>query len=271
MPRPEDLDQFDEMELEIKGLDVHVYASHVTTGQAFVLIHGLGVSSRYFGPLAKELSRYGRVLVLDLPGFGAAEDPEESPRIGRFADVVNATIRELGVVDPVLIGHSMGTQVVVEALVRAPGLAHGAVLAAPVVNDHERQIPVLMWRYVSSVIKEPPASVRDSLRGMLRSSPDWLWRNFFRMLNYRIEERITHVDAPLVIVGGQRDRVAPADWCRRLAALHDESRAVIVAGAAHQMIHTHAVEVAQVAVALARSTVLGPPPRPTPGLPPCGA
>lgn len=272
MPRLEDLDQFDEVELKIKGLDVHVYASHVTPGPAFVLIHGLGVSSRYFGPLAKELSQYGRVLVFDLPGFGAAEDPEESPRISRFADVVNATIRELGVVDPVLIGHSMGTQVVVEALVRAPGLAHGAVLAAPVVNDRERQIPVLMWRYVSSVIKEPPASVWDSLRGMLRSSPGWLWRNFFRMLNYRIEERVLLVEAPLAFVGGRRDRIAPVQWCQRLAALRDDSSATIVDGAAHQMIHTHAPEVARVAVGLAATTAPrgAASHRHSPGLPPCG-
>lgn len=273
MPRPEELDEFDEIELKINGLDVHVFESDVVTGPAFVLVHGFGVSSRYFGPLAKELSQYGRVLVLDLPGFGATEDPEESPRIGGFAHVVNATIRNLKVADPILVGHSMGTQVVVEALVRAPGLAAGAVLAAPVVNAMERRTPLLMWRYIQSVVKEPPSSIVDSLRGVFRSGPEWLWRNFFPMLNYRIEEGITRVQAPLVIVGGRRDRVAPADWCQRLAALRDDSRAVIVEGAAHQMIHTHAVEVARLAVELAGAPLATDEPtqRSSPGLPPCGA
>ena len=49
----------------------------------FVLVHGLGVSSRYFVPLAELLSRHGRVVVFDLPGFGLAA-LRENPGFLRF-------------------------------------------------------------------------------------------------------------------------------------------------------------------------------------------
>ena len=270
--RPEPLSEFTEIALRVKGMDVRVFESDVVTGPAFVLVHGFGVSSRYFGPLAAELSRFGRVLVLDLPGFGDTRDPDHAPRITGFADVVNATIRQLDVVDPVLVGHSMGTQVVMEALVRAPGLARAAVLAAPVVNDRERRATVLMRRFIQTAVKEPPASARDSIRGFLHSGPRWLLRHFGPMLRYRIEESVATTDVPLTVVGGTGDRIAPPDWCHRLATAREGISVVIVDGAAHQMIHTNAPEVARVALELSgkRSTHTRPDSRPSPGLPPCG-
>lgn len=244
-------------------MDVRVFESTLTSGPAFVLVHGFGVSSRYFGPLAEQLSKHGRVLVLDLPGFGATNDPDQSPRITGFAHVVNQIIRELDVHDPVLVGHSMGTQVVVEALVRAPGLSRGGVLAAPVVNDRERSGALLLWRFVQSAVKEPPSSAWDSIRGFAQSTPQWLLRNFSPMLRYRIEDRVQKTESPLVVVGGAGDRIAPPSWCHRLATLRDGVAVVIVDGAAHEMIHTHALEVAHAAVSVAGH-------RHTPGPAACG-
>ena len=290
----EELSQFDEIPLRVRGMDVRVFESDVVTGPAFVLIHGFGVSSRYFGPLARELSQYGRVVVLDLPGFGRTNDPDHALRIRGFAHVVNETIRRLHVVDPVLVGHSMGTQVAVESLIHAPGLSCGALLAAPVVNDRERRAGTLLWRFAESAVKEPPKSARASIRGFLHSGPRWLLRDFGPMLRYRIEDNIRAVPVPVAVVGGAEDHIAPPDWCHRLAARREDSEVIIVQGAAHQMIHTNAAEVAVIAVDLAQAhavRVAGRPQehtgeaavsdqpasadrafgtRPSPGLPLCG-
>ncbi len=37
---------------------------------AFVLVHGIGVSSRYFHPVAAFLAEHGTVYAIDLPGYG---------------------------------------------------------------------------------------------------------------------------------------------------------------------------------------------------------
>ena len=277
MPPPQELADFDQIRLTVRGMDVRVFESAVTSGPAFVLIHGFGVSSRYFGPLASELSRYGRVIVLDLPGFGSTDDPDQAPRIAGFAHVVNEVIRELAVVDPVLVGHSMGTQVALEALLRAPGLSRGAVLAAPVINDRERGAGIVLWRFIQSAIKEPPSSAWDSIRGFAHSGPRWLIRAFGPMLNYPIEDRLEQTCVPVTLVGGSEDRIAPPQWCHRLATVRDGADVVIIEGAAHEMIHTHAANVADVALALTKSrheegapVAPAPPTRPSPGLPPCG-
>ena len=89
----------------------------------FVLVHGLGVSSYYFEPLAARLARTGVVYLLDLPGFDGVPHAGQPLGIGGFADVVAAWVKQEGLTDPVMVRHSMGAQVVVEALARNPEMS----------------------------------------------------------------------------------------------------------------------------------------------------
>jgi pimeloyl-ACP methyl ester carboxylesterase len=43
-----------------------------------VLVHGIGVSSRYFHPVAARLARFDPVYLVDLPGYGSAPNPRFS-------------------------------------------------------------------------------------------------------------------------------------------------------------------------------------------------
>lgn len=43
--------------------------------ETVVLLHGIGVGSAYFAPLARPLARERRVLVPELPGTGRSERP----------------------------------------------------------------------------------------------------------------------------------------------------------------------------------------------------
>src|SRR3982751_3353809 len=59
----------------------------------FVLVHGIGVSSRYFQPLASELARRGRVFLVDLPGYGAAPNPRRDVSLADHAGVLAGFLR----------------------------------------------------------------------------------------------------------------------------------------------------------------------------------
>src|SRR4051812_45362539 len=80
-------------------------------GPHFVLVHGIGVSSRYFGPTTTALTKYGTVHLVDLPGHGHAPKPKYNVSIEGHARALGALLRKKGIPDPVLIGHSMGCQV----------------------------------------------------------------------------------------------------------------------------------------------------------------
>lgn len=221
--------------------------------QAFVLVHGLGVSSLYFRELAEALLPHGRVVALDLPGFGKTDKPDTTLRLGHYAGVVAESIRHLGLENLVLIGHSMGCQVVTETIALNPGIADSAVLIGPVVNITERKLGVLLRRFVQSVLKETPASVLPSLMAWAQCGPRMLFNTIPPMLGYRLEERIAEVEVPVLLVAGVMDRLAPRAWLEELKrCAGGDARIEVVHGASHQVMVTKPERVAEAILATAR-------------------
>lgn len=101
-------------------------------GPPIVLVHGLDGSAANWLDVAG-LQHHGRVLAVDLPGFG------RSPLAGRAADVHSSAalvvrlVEEVAGAPAILIGNSMGAVVTLLAAARAPALVRGVVLAAPAV------------------------------------------------------------------------------------------------------------------------------------------
>lgn len=228
--------------LQIRGLELRVLDSGTGAdpGRAtFVLVHGLGVSSVYFRDLAHALAAHGRVLALDLPGFGRTDRPERSLRVAEYAMVLTEALGRMGIEDAVLVGHSMGCQVVVEALARDQSVGIAGVLLGPVVNPAQRRLPRLVLRFAQSILRETPRSVTPSLLAWLRTGPRMLIDTFPTMVGYPIHERISAVGAPLLLLAGAKDRMAPRSWLERLAqAAGGEAHILVVEDASHQVMVT---------------------------------
>ncbi|WP_122664656.1 alpha/beta fold hydrolase, partial [Pseudomonas viridiflava] len=96
----------------VDGTYVRVSSIGEPGARAFVLVAGLGIASTYYERLAPHLNENGPVHALDLPGFAGVPRFRGKVSIERYADAVGRVIDDLGLQDPVLVGHSMGTQVV---------------------------------------------------------------------------------------------------------------------------------------------------------------
>lgn len=213
----------------------------------FVLVHGIGLSSTYMLPLAEELSKLGEVMLLDLPGFGDVPPPDHELTIAGFATIIDRALKLHGINDPVLVGHSMGAQIVVELMARAPQRYKRAALVGPPVNHEERTIAKAALRYMESAIYERPNLVRVALWSYLRSVQRWVLEILPSMLNYPIEERIygTAEDSRMVIIYGEHDYLVPSRWANYLAQRAGRARAYMVTEAAHSTIYNGDNEVAK--------------------------
>lgn len=210
----------------------------------FVLVHGIGASSRYFARLSRQLSRHGIVYAVDLPGFGAAPNPEAPLGIGDFASLLRTFTAAWGIVDPVLVGHSMGAQVVLEMAVQDPSLAASVVLLAPVVDPKARTALGQALRLGRDVFSEPPSANWIVAVDYLRCGPRRYLAALPSMLTYRIEERAPMVQVPTLVVRGARDPVTPAEWADRLAGVIPDATRLDVPGASHVVQHAAAQAVA---------------------------
>ncbi|SDK62005.1 Pimeloyl-ACP methyl ester carboxylesterase [Arthrobacter sp. ok362] len=235
------------LEISVAGHAGHVFASRGMAGgsaPAVVLIHGIGTSHRYLRRLHRLLAGSVETYSIDLPGFGATPRPRNTLSIAAHARYILGAMEQLGVPEFVLAGHSMGTQFATEAALQEPGRISNLVLMGPVVDPRRgtvAQQALALGR--DCLFYESPSSNALVFSDYLRCGPVWYFKTLRVMMEYPLEQKITGVSAPVLVVRGANDPVADADWGRRLAGLARRGRLQQVQGTGHVVQHNRALEV----------------------------
>jgi pimeloyl-ACP methyl ester carboxylesterase len=201
-------------------------------GPAFVLVHGIGVSARYFTPLAAALAKFGPVYLIDLPGYGSAPNPHQDVSLAEHAAVLAEFLVAYGVQNPVLVGHSMGTQVVTRLAVDAPEVSDRLVLLGTTMRPSARQVGRASRLLFRDILREPPlANLIVVVDYLFRCGIPYYLRQLPHLLDDRIEERLPRVRAKTLVISGHRDPIATAEWTEQVAALIPDAQARLVSGA----------------------------------------
>jgi pimeloyl-ACP methyl ester carboxylesterase len=98
------------------------------SGPTFVLVHGLGGSLVNWGLVAPGLARNGRVLALDLGGFGRTPPGDRGTTVGANWRLVDGFLGALDLPPVILVGSSMGGMVALIEAAHAPERVRGLIL-----------------------------------------------------------------------------------------------------------------------------------------------
>jgi pimeloyl-ACP methyl ester carboxylesterase len=222
----------------------------------FVLVHGVGLSHRSFSRLAASLAAHGSVLAPDLPGFGEAAGPGRRLGIDEMVDALlprlDDAVAAAGVEAPlVVLGHSLGAEIATEIARRRPHAVRALVLVGPVVDPEAWGAWGQGRRLALDIWGEPPLTAvmvgRDYARGGLFSFA----AGVRSMLRYDTLGRLADVIVPVLVLRGEHDPIAPSEWATRLSAAASSGRSAEVAGAVHNVVHSHADDVSRHVVAFA--------------------
>lgn len=104
---------------------------------ALVLVHGWSCDRTYWDAQVDAFSRDHRVVTVDLGGHGASGTTRTAHTIASFGQDVAAVVNALKLDRVVLVGHSMGGDVILEAARRLPGRVAGLIWV-----DTYKQLPV---------------------------------------------------------------------------------------------------------------------------------
>ncbi|GEP11235.1 alpha/beta fold hydrolase [Methylobacterium gnaphalii] len=254
-------------------------------GEALVLIHGNGTMIQDFlsSSIVDDLAERFRVIVLDRPGYGYSDRPRGVWTPRAHATLYQKALRQLGVRQAVVLGHSWGALVAVALALQAPHLVRSLVLAsgyyyptlrADAALASPAAIPIIgdvLRRTVSPIIGR--ALLPAMIKGMFAPAaiPERFDREFptdmmLRPLQLRasaedaammtpvtveLQQHYRELELPVAIIAGGGDQIA--DVGRQSQRLHDElpnSTLIVVPGLGH-MIHHLAPERVVEAVELA--------------------
>jgi pimeloyl-ACP methyl ester carboxylesterase len=238
---------------DVGGMRMHARVSTVAVAAdapVVVLVHGIGVSSRYMVPTAIRLAETCRVYAPDLPGFGLSAKPSGVLDVPALADALAAWMRAVRLTRAALLGNSFGCQIIAEFGARHPTLVTRAVLQGPTMDPRARSAPrqILRWAFNSPF---EPAGAWTSLGSVVRqdyrdAGVRRVLATFRRALADRIEDKLPRLQVPTLVVRGARDPIVPQRWAEEAARLLPRGRLVVVPGAAHTMCFTSPDDLARV-------------------------
>lgn len=199
-----------------------------SSGDAVILLHGLGDSWYSFSRILPHLPSSLHVFALDQRGHGDSEKPATGFTMADFADDVIAFLDAMGIDRATIVGHSMGSFVAQRVALNAPDRVSSLVLVGsattarnevllglgtelaglsdPLPDEFVREFQYgtvhvalpdsFMRRVVAETHKVPLRAFRGSLDGLIASAHG---------------SRLDAIATPVLIVWGDRDALFARD------------------------------------------------------------
>ena len=192
-------------------------------GPTVVLVHGLGSSASHWLPVARDLARDHRVVLVELPGHGLAPMPGELSLEDAARELDLAILSECdGPV--VLVGHSVGGLVAVAEALRDPDRVRALVLVETVLRPQldspacAELIAALDRDYRGTLRESYMAFGRDSAQGAalfaeaLNLDPAAM-KTWIRLaITTDLSRRVAALRAPLLVVLSSRSWPDGETW-----------------------------------------------------------
>ncbi|MBI4573055.1 MAG: alpha/beta hydrolase [candidate division NC10 bacterium] len=232
------------MLLRINGLQTHF--TEEGRGDPVVLLHGWGTSSQSLAPLCGALADAYRVLAVDLPGFGWSQAPPVAWGAADYAGHVRGLLEQAGIERAAFIGHSFGGRIAITlAATRPAGVSRLVLVASTGIRPPRRAgytvrvTTAKLTRWFFSL----PGWGRTGQRIIAKvygrfGSRDYraagpMRPTFVKVVNEDLTPLLPAIQAPTLILWGERDEEVPRSAMETMAARIPGSRLVVFPGAGH--------------------------------------
>lgn len=225
--------------------------------QTVVLVHGFASSIENWAPVIPTLSKQYRIIALDLKGFGWTDRPEGDYSPEAEAKLLLKLMDARGVQKAMLVAHSWGSSVAMQALLQAPDRFTKVVLYDAWL--YEDQLPTFFHWAQAPGVGEVLFSLFYNQRPDERMSLAFYDKRFVserlveevekaidrpgtnaaalaavRGQNYdAVEGRYKLMDKPTLLLWGREDTVTPLKFGERLSRELPNSRLIVYPRCGH--------------------------------------
>lgn len=185
-----------------------------------LLIHGAGGSHLYWPPQVRRLQDQ-RVFAIDLSGHGKS-DGVGHHSVEEYRRDVMDFIKSIGLTGAVLVGHSMGAAVALDAAIRCPENVLGLCVVGGGARLHvapdilRSSADSATFPAAVNLIRDLAFAPQTSIRlqelakeRMAQTRPSVLHGDFLACDSFDVAQRLAAISTPTLIVCGESDRMTP--------------------------------------------------------------
>jgi 2-hydroxy-6-oxonona-2,4-dienedioate hydrolase len=224
-----------------------------TNSKVLILLHGLGASAERWSRVIPTLSRYYRVIIPDIIGFGYSDKPAVEYTMDFFIDIFfKVFLDNLGISKASIIGSSFGGHVATEFAIRFNGMVEKLVLVSPA-GMMKTSTPTLD-RYIMAALYPVYEHVYEAFSEMAYDSDEAVneeivmdFVNRMRLTNAKyafmstvlgiryapkLKGRLSSIIAPTLLVWGDNDKMIPLQYAREYEEI-PKSKIIVIKNCGH--------------------------------------
>ncbi len=216
-------------------------------GQPVVLLHGWLASLKTMQPIANGLRQKFKVYNVDIIGFGESDLPDTPMNTDAYGDFLKAFLEVLKIEKPVLIGHSNGGRMIINAVGRGIVNPQKVILIDSAGLKPKRKlsyyIKVYSFKLGKNVLKLLPNTkkVEQARERLLRkfssedykNSPEVLRRTMSIILNEDQRDKLPNIKAPTLLIWGENDTATPLSDAKIMEKLIPDAGLVTYKNSGH--------------------------------------
>ncbi len=205
-------------------------------GRPIVFLHGWLGSWRYWMQTMEALAVEHRVYALDLWGFGDSDKSEKRFDIEQYVSLLATFISELGIEDPVLVGHALGASVAVAYAKRFTDITRKIMaVSLPLAHEsiNQRLLKFNQSSLFGKVFRWKPIPSPEVETEALRAADTAISRSVESLRHINMLQVLQSVSCSVLLVYGEKDDVVDPGSAKILNGKQSHIRTIYLPDARH--------------------------------------
>ncbi len=203
---------------------------------SIVFLHGWGQNIEMMEPIARPFVNKYHILIIDLPGFGASEEPKRIWKLDDFVELIHKMIEKLDFKNVTIVGHSFGGKL---ALMYA--LKYDTRKLVLLASSYKKKIKELTTKQkvLKSLKKIPGLNKLSGIAKKHIGSTDYknatpMMRDILvEHVNTDISEEVEKIKCPTIMIWGTNDVDVPYEDGVELSKRIKDSGLITYEGCTH--------------------------------------
>ena len=219
-----------------KGIEINYKEYGEKNGDAIVYLHGWGQNIQMMEPIANPFVSSHHLVIIDLPGFGASEEPKEAWTLEDYVDMIHNLLEDLKIDNPNLVGHSFGGKLSLLYSTKYQ-TKRIVLLASPykVKKNPESKKLKLLKKIKKIPVLGGFADIAKKFMGSTdyKNATPRMREILVKHVNTDLTEKLDKVKCPALLIWGTADAAVPYEDAVELEKLIKDAGLVTYDGATH--------------------------------------
>ncbi len=233
--------------MQVKVKDWNINYEILGEGNPIILLHGWLTTLETMRPIANSLSQYFKVYLVDVVGFGKSDIPEHPLDSNAFGDFLKEFVKNLDINNPILIGHSNGGRIIINAVGRGLVNAKKIVLIDSAGLKPKRSIKYYVkigffktGKFILNMLPNTK-KVKEFKEKLLnkvgsadyKASAPVLKETMKKILNEDATSLLPKISCPTLLIWGTADKDTPISDAKKMEKLIPDCGLVAYQGSSH--------------------------------------